>query len=243
MKFLFFGIVQGITEFLPISSSGHLFFIQKLLKIEGDNLPFFVFLHLATLLAIIFFFSKKIKIFFKIRPFLNILLITLISGIMGLAIRFYLKDIFGNTFMLTFCFLANAGILLSIRSSSQERDIDSINFKDSLFLGFLQGFSPLPGISRSGITIVGLLKRGFKRSEAFILSFLMAIPLIIGAFFIEFKELRQSNFSLQSMSLGFVAAFVFGLLALNLVRRTLKAKKFKNFAYYCLFLALLTLII
>jgi len=243
VKFIFLGIVQGITEFLPISSSGHLFLIQKLLKIEGNYLPFFVFLHLATLLAIIVFFSKKIKLFFKARLLLSILLITLISGIMGLGIGFYLKELLGSTFMLTFCFLANAGILLSIRSSSGERDISSINFKDALFLGLLQGFSPLPGISRSGITIVGLLRRGFKRSEAFILSFLMAIPLIIGAFFVEFKELDQSSLSLQNMGLGFVVAFVFGLLALSLVKKTLINKKFKNFAYYCLILALLTLII
>jgi len=243
VKFIFLGIVQGITEFLPISSSGHLFLIQKLLKIEGDYLPFFVFLHLATLLAIIVFFSKKIKLFFKARLLLNIFLITLISGIMGLGIRFYLKELLGSAFMLTFCFLVNAGILLSIRPSSGERDISSINFKDALFLGLLQGFSPLPGISRSGITIVGLLRRGFKRSEAFILSFLMAIPLIIGAFFVEFKELGQNSLSLQNMGLGFVAAFVFGLLALGLVRKTLISKKFKNFAYYCLILALLTLIV
>ena len=253
MKFVFFGIVQGITEFLPISSYGHLLFIQKLLKIDGDYLPFFVFLHLATLLAIIVFFSKKIKLFFKARLLLSILLITLISGIMGLGIRFYFKELLGSTFLLTFCFLANAGILLSIRPSSGERDISSINFKDVLFLGLLQGFSPLPGISRSGITIVGLLRRGFKRSEAFILSFLMAIPLVIGAFFVEFsagggsafggKELGQSSLSLQKIGLGFVAAFVFGLLALRLVRKTLISNKFKNFAYYCLILALLTLIL
>jgi len=243
VKFIFLGIVQGITEFLPISSSGHLFFIQKLLKIEGDYLSLFVFLHLATLLSIIVFFSKKLKLFLNLRILLNIFLITLISGAMGLGIRFYLKEILGSTFMLTFCFLANAGILLSIRSSSGQRDISTINFKDTLFLGLLQGFSPLPGISRSGITIVGLLRRGFKPGEAFILSFLMAIPLILGAFLVEFKELSQSALSFGSMSLGFAAAFVFGLLALGLVKKTLKDKKFKNFAYYCLILALLTLII
>jgi len=246
VKFIFLGIVQGITEFLPISSSGHLFLIQKLLKIEGDFLSFFVLLHLATLLAIIIFFSKKIKLFFNAKLLSNILLITLISGIMGLGIRFYLKELLGSTFMLTFCFLANAGILLSIRPASGERDISSINFKDALFLGLLQGFSPLPGISRSGITIVGLLRRGFKRNEAFILSFTMAIPLIIGAFVVEFKELGQMvspTLSLQSIGLGFVAAFVFGLLALHLVKKALINKKFKNFAYYCLILALLTLIV
>ena len=243
MKFIFFGIIQGLTEFLPISSSGHLYLLQRLLAIRGDCLPFFVFLHLATLLAIIVFFFKKIKLLFKTKLLLNVLLITLISGIMGLGIKFYLKELLGNKFLLTFCFLANAGILLSIRLNSRERDIASINFKDSLFLGILQGISPLPGISRSGITIVGLLKRGFKNIEAFTLSFLMAIPLILGAFIVELKELREANFSLQSMSLGFIAAFVFGLLALKIVKKALISEKFKNFAYYSLVIAVVTLLI
>lgn len=242
MKFIFLGIVQGITEFLPISSSGHLFFLQRVLKMEGDYLPFFVFLHLATLLAIIIFFFKKIKLLFNTKLLLNILLITLISGLMGLGIRFYLMELLGSTFILAFCFLVNAGILLSIRADSGERNIMSINFKDSILLGILQGISPLPGISRSGITIVGLLRRGFKRSEAFILSFLMAIPLIVGAFVVELKNLGKASLSLQSMSMGFIAAFIFGLLALGLVRRTLEAKKFKNFAYYSLLMALIILV-
>ena len=242
MKFIFLGIVQGITEFLPISSSGHLFFLQRVLKMEGDYLPFFVFLHLATLLAIIIFFFKKIKLLFNTKLLLNILLITLISGLMGLGIRFYLMELLGSTFILAFCFLVNAGILLSIRADSSERNIMSINFKDSILLGILQGISPLPGISRSGITIVGLLRRGFKRSEAFILSFLMAIPLILGAFVVELKNLGKASLSLQSMSMGFIAAFIFGLLALGLVRRTLEAKKFKNFAYYSLLMALIILV-
>ena len=241
MKFIFFGIIQGLTEFLPISSSGHLYLLQKFLAIRGNCLPFFVFLHLATLLAIIVFFFKKIKLLFKTKLLLNILLITLISGIMGLGIKFYLKEFLGNKFLLTFCFLTNAGILLSIRFNSREREIASINFKDSLFLGILQGFSPLPGISRSGITITGLLKRGFKNVEAFSLSFLMAIPLILGAFIVELKELKEANFSLQSMSLGFVTAFIFGLLALKIVKKALISGKFKNFAYYSLVIAVVTL--
>lgn len=161
---------------------------------------------------------------------------------MGLGIRFYLMELLGSTFILAFCFLVNAGILLSIRADSGERNIMSINFKDSILLGILQGISPLPGISRSGITIVGLLRRGFKRSEAFILSFLMAIPLIVGAFVVELKNLGKASLSLQSMSMGFIAAFIFGLLALGLVRRTLEAKKFKNFAYYSLLMALIILV-
>ena len=243
MKIIFFGIIQGLTEFLPISSSGHLYVLQKLLATEKVCLPFFVFLHLATLLAIIVFFFKKIKILFKPKLLFSIFLITLISGVMGLGIKVYLSGLLGNKFLLTFCFLINAGILLSIRSNPKGRDISSMNLKDSFFLGFLQGISPFPGISRSGITIVGLSRRGFKNTEAFVLSFLMAIPLILSAFIVEFKELKEANIPLQSMSLGFIAAFIFGLLALKILKKVLISEKFKNFAYYSLLMALVILLI
>lgn len=243
MKFLVFGIIQGLTEFLPISSSGHLFLLQRLIRVGSVNLPFFVFLHLATLLAIIVFLFGELKLFLKGRFFFWVFLITLISGVLGLAIRFYLREVLDSKFMLAFCFLANAGILLGIPASSGTRSIGSMNFKDACFLGLLQGFSPLPGISRSGITIAGLLKRGFKRSDAFTIAFLMALPIIAGAFFIEFKELSQSSLSFKNMTLGFVAAFISGLLALSLVKRVLNSAKFRNFAYYCMFLSLVSIIL
>ena len=243
MKSIFFGIIQGLTEFLPISSSGHLYLLQGLSAIKGACLPFFVFLHFATLLAIIVFFFKKIKILFKPKLLFNILLITLISGIMGLGIKVYLNGLLGNKFLLAFCFLINAGILLSIRSNSKGRDISSIKLKDSFFLGLLQGISPFPGISRSGITIVGLSRRGFKNTEAFTLSFLMAIPIILSAFIVELKELGKVNLSLQNMGLGFIAAFVFGLLALKILKRILISGKFKNFAYYSAVMAVVSLLV
>ncbi|MFH1519529.1 MAG: undecaprenyl-diphosphate phosphatase [Candidatus Omnitrophota bacterium] len=243
MKFIFLGIVQGLTEFLPISSSGHLYLLQKLLVIKEDYLSFFVFLHLATLLAIIVFFVKQIRLLSQPKLLLNILLITLISGLMGLGIQFYLSSFFGTRFLLAFCFLINAGILLSVRPGSSKRSIESISLKDSFFLGFLQGISPFPGISRAGITIVGALRRGFKPIDAFSLSFLMAIPLILGAFVVEFKALGEFELAVSSLGLGFIAAFAFGLLALKIVKRALVSAKFKNFAYYCLLMALVTLIV
>lgn len=243
MKSIFFGILQGLTEFFPISSSGHLYLLQKLLVVEEACLPFFVFLHLATLLAIIVFFFKEIKLLFKPKLFLDILLITLISGTMGLGIKIYLNEFLGSKFLLAFCFLANAGILFGIRHSSKGRDLSSITLKDSFLLGFLQGISPFPGISRSGITIVGLSRRGFKNTEAFILSFLMAIPLTLGAFVVELKELKEINFSLQSMAGGFMAAFIFGLIALKIVKKALIHDKFKNFAYYSLLMVIAVLLI
>lgn len=243
MKIIALGIAQGLTEFLPISSSGHLYLLERLFPIQTNYLSFVVFLHLATLLAICLFLFKKLKLLLDLRILFHIGIITLISGSMGLGIKFYFENFFANKYLLTFCFLINSGILLSLRIPSNPRTLKSLNLKDSLLIGILQGFSPFPGISRSGITIVGLLRRGFAKEEAFELSFLMAIPLMLGAFIVEFKGLGLSNLSLQNMALGFLSAFLAGLLALAIVKKALIVNKFKNFAYYCLSISLINLIL
>ncbi len=243
MKLVLLGIIQGLTEFLPVSSSGHLYFLRRLLPIEGNYLSFVVILHLATLLAIIIFFFPKLNLFFNWRLLANIILITVISGSMGLGIKILLEKFFGNRYLLTFCFLVNSGILLSIKGNSRQRDLPNLGWKDSLLIGILQGFSPFPGISRSGITLAGLLRRGFKKEDAFTLSFLMAIPLIIGAFLVELTGTTASGLSLPGIGVSFVAAFLFGLLALKIVKKTLIINRFKSFGYYCLIIALLSLIV
>ena len=252
LKFIFFGITQGLTEFLPVSSSGHLFFLQRLLNtyasgIKENTLFFFIFLHIATLFAVLLFLSKNLKLLLDKKILTNIIVITIVSGSVGGAMYFGLSKFFTSKYLLAFCFLTNAIILLTIKKGSPSKTCKDIGFKDSLFIGILQGISFLPGISRSGITITGLIKRGFKREEAFILSFLMAIPAMLGVFAVELlskhKELAASNYSFRNMSLGFLSALICGILALKLVRRFLVTEKFRNFAYYCLLMAIISLIV
>ncbi|MFH1504450.1 MAG: undecaprenyl-diphosphate phosphatase [Candidatus Omnitrophota bacterium] len=239
MKFLSLGIIQGITEFLPISSSGHLYILKRLLGLQGDYFSFFIFLHIATLAAIVIFLSKNLKWLFDKRLLTRIAVITVITAIMGLSIKFYLGSLFGNKNLLTFCFIINAGILLSIRPGSGNKTYKDMTYKDAFIIGIMQGFSPFPGISRSGVTIAGFLRRGFSRKQAFVLSFLLAIPVMIGAFILEFKELITNSFVFKDMAIGFISAFLSGLIALGVVKKTLLNQRFKNFAYYCLILAIL----
>jgi len=243
VRIIALGVTQGLTEFLPVSSSGHLYFLKRLLGIQGDYFSFFVFIHIATLAAIILFLSKSIKLLLNKRLLAHILLITLITGVMGLGIKFYLEKAFGNRYLLTFCFLVNSAILLGVKPASGTKTYKDITLKDALVIGLMQGFSPLPGISRSGITIAGFLKRGFSRKESFVLAFLAAVPVMLAAFLVEFKGMAQSSISLGEMMPGFIAAFFSGFLALAIVKRTLINHKFNNFAYYCLFIALLNLVI
>ncbi len=244
MKFIFLGIVQGLTEFLPVSSSGHLYIFKNILNLTQDLLPFFVFLHLATLLAILIFLHKEIiAALGKKNVLIQIGVITCITVVFGFTIDYFLKDIFENRYLVIFLLFLNGVILLSIRKDKGSRDSIDISLKDSFILGALQGLAVLPGISRSGITIAGALKRGFKAKEAFALSFLMAIPAIIGAFVLKFNQLVDSDMSASAMAGGFAAALLFGLLALYIVRKALLNRKFSNFGYYCIIASIVILFI
>lgn len=242
MKFIFLGIIQGLTEFLPVSSSGHLYIFKKYLNLTQDLLPFFVFLHLATFLAIFVFLRKEIFLLLLQRKIaINILIISIITAGFGLLIDYFFQSFFENKYLVPFFLLINGGILLSVKNTSQKREAADIGFKDSLILGVSQGLAVFPGISRSGITIVALLKRGFKSKEAFSLSFLMAMPVILGVFLLKLKGILNSNIPATNMFLGFCAAFVFGLLALSLIKRALISEKFSKFGYYCILVSFLSL--
>jgi undecaprenyl-diphosphatase len=247
IKALFLGIVQGLTEFLPVSGSGHLFFLRRLLGPEvsgrGDLLSFFIFLHLATLFAVFIYLSKYLRLLFSRKLLTQFVIMTFLTGCIGLTVKVALSDLFLNKYFLASCFLANAIILISIRKTTNSRNLESIGIKDAIILGVLQGIAFLPGISRSGITITGLLKRGFKRDESFILSFLMAIPVIVGAFVLESRELLVSEIPLKVLLVGFASAFFSGLFAMAILRKIVISEKFRNFSYYCFAIAILTLII
>lgn len=245
---IYLGITQGLTEFLPVSSSGHLYLIQKLLQRLGsyrqeDFIPFFVFLHAATILAVILYLRRDVLLIFEKKLFLNIAAITFASGMIALLIKYFLSAFFSSSPFLSLCFLINSAILLSIKKINGTKTFRDLSLRDSLFIGILQGVSFLPGISRSGITITGMLKRGYSREQAFLISFLCAIPVITAAFLIECKELAKCSFSILEISAGFISAFIFGLIALILLKKSLVSDKFRNFAYYCLAVSIAALLL
>lgn len=244
MKTIVLGITQGFTEFFPVSSSSHLYIVKRLLALSQDLLPFFVFLHIATLLAIVIFLHRDIlSVLSKKRILVQLGLTTLVTAVIGLIIDIFLVGFFENKLWISLLLIVNGLILLSLKKVSGQRNYDSITTKESLFIGLLQGLAVFPGISRSGITIVGLLKKGFKPKEAFTISFLMAIPLTLGAFLLKAKELMTLNMSISDAAGGFVAAFIAGFLALKIVKKVLKSERFAFFGYYCILAAIVNLII
>ena len=244
MKLIFLGIIQGLTEFFPVSSSGHLYLLNQIINQSRACLPFLILLHLATLSSICVFLRKEIfSLFFTKKIFFHIIVISIITAGLGLLIHIHLRDFLGDKYWISFFLLLNGGILLSKNKKPCNRELSDLKLKDSVILGLLQGIAVFPGISRSGITIIGIIKRGFKPKEAFILSFLMAIPAILGAFILEAPRLGNSNLPFLGLSLAFVAAFLCGILALKIVKKSLTMNKFKYFGYYCIIISLVSLLI
>lgn len=242
MKFFLLGAIQGITEFLPISSDGHLFLLKRLLGITDNYLPFFVFLHIPTLLAVVIFFRKDLVSLLTKKFFLiQVIILTFISGIIALLIKHSLEPFFDNKYLVSICFALNALILFNIKFS-RENTVQDLKTKDSLIIGVLQAFAVLPGVSRSGSTIMGFSRRKFRVDRAFLLSFIISLPIILAAFLVESKDLMlMKDIKLNSLIIGFISALFFGIITLKIVKVMLSKFNFNVFGYYCLVVAILNL--
>lgn len=242
-KFIFLGFIQGLTEFLPLSSSGHLVILQRILDIKGEQLLNILVLHLATVLAlIVFFFIEIIKAFKNLRLIFNILIVTLTTGLIVILGKEHFLRLFFSVKMLAPSFLITGIILiLTKRVVKNDRKIKDINIKDALIMGIVQAVAVIPGISRSGITISTLLFRNIDKNSAFNFSFLASIPAIVGAFILEARELKL-DFSLidSGLLLGFIASFITGLLSLYILKVILSKAKFFYFGYYCILISFLS---
>jgi len=245
IKTVVLGIIQGFTEWLPISSSGHLNIAEKIL---GMNVPliFDVILHLATLTVIMLFFRNDVKNILsalihldfetEYGNFIPIIVVgTLPTAILGLAFSIFLENVFQDALTLAFAFIVCGTVLYSTRFG--EAKTSSISFFAAFTIGIAQGIAVIPGLSRSGLTISLALLLGIEREKAFKFSFLLSIPAVIGAFgltfYRHFGELTASGLGLVEISAGASAAAVIGYLALKLLWRILSGKKFHVFAFYC----------
>lgn len=237
MEKLLLGIIQGLTEFLPVSSSGHLAIFGKLLK--DVNLSFFILLHLATLIAVIWFLRhyivELIIRFFKLEKkalmiVLYVVISTIPAAILGLIFNNQIEKAFTKDSMIAI-FLSITGLTLFISDFRKEGslNIEKLGFLNALIIGIFQSFALLPGISRSGMTLVAALLIGLNRKEAIKYSFLISIPAILGAFVLESGGLKISGWSV----IGFLGALIVGLASLYFLRFLTLKKKLRYFSYYC----------
>jgi undecaprenyl-diphosphatase len=243
VQYIILGIIQGLTEFLPVSSSAHLIIGQKLLGITDPALLISVVLHLGTVLALIIFFFKYIlEALVNPRTLLLILCVTVITGVVGILGKEYFETLFQSTRMAALSLIVTGVILLATAGFNYSRRQD-IGFLDAIILGFTQAIAIIPGISRSGITISTLIFRRIDRQIAFRFSFLAAIPVILGAGLLELKDLHgAAQLNAGHLAVGFIFSLLSGLFALWMLRFILAKAKFHYFGYYCIVVAVLTLI-
>ena len=244
---LILGIIQGLTEFLPVSSSGHLELGKSILgdnSLPKESMIFTVVLHFATALSTIVVFRKDIiEIIKELLKFewnsntqfiFKILISMLPAAFIGVFFETELESLFSNNIVLVGAMLIITGLLLLLADRAQNTS-KNVSFKNAFTVGVAQAIAILPGISRSGATISTAVLLGIDKTKAARFSFLMVIPLIFGKIFKDIfsGELSYENAQITSLSIGFIAAFVSGLLACTWMIRLVKNSQLKYFAYYC----------
>lgn len=242
-KYVILGIIQGLTEFLPVSSSAHLVIMQKLLGISGSGVVISIMLHLGTLLSlIIFFFRDILKLLRNIKLVWLIIIVTAITGIIGVSGRDFFEGLFSSTRAVAIALLFTGIILILTRKFTAAKR-NSLNVKDAIILGFTQGIAIIPGISRSGITISTLLFRKLDKETSFRFSFLVSIPVILGATLLESKNISLTHvLDIKNLIIGFIFSLLTGIFSLWILKRILNKAKLYYFGYYCIFIAIFTLL-
>ena len=235
------GIVQGITEFLPISSSGHLIVLQRVFGMEEPALTFDIVVHIGTLVAIIAVFWADILAIIK-NPFgkmTGLLIVgTIPAVIAGLFLRNVMETHFRTGIWLAAAFtLTGVLLILADRFTTGHKEERDITWLDALFIGCCQALAIPPGISRSGTTITGALTRGLKRETAARFSFLLAIIAITGAGVLETIDIVQDGARVEAIGImplifGFLAAALVGYFCIRLLLKLIKACKLRYFSFY-----------
>jgi undecaprenyl-diphosphatase len=231
MKQLLLGVIQGLTEFLPVSSSGHLVLLKHWLGFQGEGVIMEVTLHFATLLAIIIFFRKKILDYATKEKVLETVVGTIPIAILGIILKDKIEFLFNNYLLVTFA-LSLTGLMLFISRRAKETKSE-LDLKMAFMIGIAQALALTPGISRSGFTVAAALLLGLTREKAFEFSFILAIPALLGAFIINIPDILGTNTGeVLSLLPGTLAAFLSGLLALWLFYRLITKKGLYLFSYY-----------
>ncbi len=261
LKLLFLSLIQGFTEILPISSSGHILVFENLMGLN-TSLTLSVFLHLGSLIAVFIFFRNEIKnLFFSFFSYIFkrnreeqtkknfhyvILLIiaTLPAGIIGVLFNDIINTIFYRPLFVIIGFYITALLLFLLRYTKVKRAIEQMTWKDALFVGFAQAIGIIPGISRSGITISALKSRNFDDDSAAHFSFFMLMPVTLGSFIVEMIKvlkvpLENIKTSIIPTSVCVIVSLLATYVSLHLFLKLIKKGKLWYFSLYLIALATL----
>ena len=256
---LVLGLIQGLTEYLPVSSSGHLAIGQALFGMNdgADNLMFTVAVHVATVLSTIVILWSEIDWILKglfncelnaeTKYVLNIIVSMIPVGIVGLFFKDQVEEIFGSGLLMVGCCLLITAALLVFSYYAKPRQKEHISWKDALIIGIAQAVAVLPGVSRSGSTIATGLMLGNKKESLAQFSFLMVIPPILGEALLDVLKMMKGEdvmggIEALPLAIGFLAAFLSGCVACKWMINIVKKGKLIYFGIYCAIVGAVTII-
>jgi undecaprenyl-diphosphatase len=257
---IFLGLIQGLAEWLPISSTAHLRIAEHYFGLEtlGNNALFNLILHLGTLTAVVFYFRKEVTDILKALAHLDfkseygamippIIVATIPTAIIGLVYDEFLQDTLGSFLIFGITFIIGATFLYTSRLGKEKTE--KISFPTAAIMGIAQGLAIFPGLSRSGATISSSLLMGVKREKAFKFSFLLSIPAIIGDTAVEAylyrHEIATAGLGIEPIEvfIAAVIAMVVGYVAIKLVSKAVASKKFHYFAIYTFLLGIVLILL
>ncbi|SFL64050.1 undecaprenyl-diphosphatase [Methanobrevibacter olleyae] len=266
LQAIIIGLVQGLTEFLPVSSSAHLIFAQQALGVSDVGLAFYVLLHVGTLVAVIIYFFhdivEMIKGFIlslidlkngrfipelKKNPYKKLAWLTILAtipvGIVGILFNDIIEEIFtGLTIPALLLLITGCLLYASQRMNSGKIDVTNLTIKEALFMGCGQALAVLPGLSRSGTTIAAGLFAGLDKEFAAKFSFILSIPAILGAALVKLKDLGGANIELSACIAGFIVAVISGYFAISFLLKIVRERSLDIFAYYCWIVGIIVLV-
>lgn len=242
------GIIQGITEWLPISSSGHLAIYQNIFGVEVSA-AFDIFLHLGSILVILFYFRKDLigilkSIFYgkfqskESKLVFYVFIASIPAGVVGFLFLDFFESLFRNLFVIGLAMIFNALILFSTKTKAS---YGQINAKKSFFVGMGQMLSIIPGISRSGSTISFGILSDIKKEDAFKLSFIMAIPALVVANLVEIGELSKMKENIYVLFLGMLTSAFVGFMSINMLFNIVRKNKLHLFGYYSFIIGMIVI--
>lgn len=254
------GIVQGLTEFLPVSSSGHLVIGQKMFGITKHDILFDVIVHVGTLLAVLLIYKnvliqivqdtfkslKSKEILPGLQLGLFVVVATIPTAVIGLGFKDHFEALFSNTNAVAYCLMFTGVVLYSqkfLRNPNDEGGsleslkldknlVSQFSYAKVLLIGLAQSMAIAPGISRSGSTIAVALMLGIMGKNAALFSFLLAVPAILGATVLQLKDVELANMETSPLLIGFIAAFISGYLGLKLILKVVDKQRLEWFSFY-----------
>lgn len=265
LKYIILAIVQGVSEVLPISSSGHIIIFQNLFNLDASNLSTAIFLHIGSLLAVIVFYYAFLKqtiknsyqYFFKkerndetkhsVKLIINVLISIIPAGIVGLLFKKQIESTFSTTLSVGICLIVTGILLLILTRKSGTKTINDITPRDALVIGLFQAIGVLPGVSRSGITTIGGKVSKLKSEDAINYAFLLFIPIALGTGILEVLELINGKLILSEPELvlnliGVIVSFIVTYFALKCILKLIKKGKLHYFSFYCFIVGIVSIV-